>query len=77
MFITADFVKLTEEIDQKHKIQHYIKNYWTLFSLVSFGVLVLAFIFPKVGAIHIHEKFRTICIDFQNINGRRHWGFDV
>jgi O-antigen/teichoic acid export membrane protein len=48
MFITADFVKLTEEIDQKHKIQHYIKNYWTLFSLVSFGVLVLAFIFPKL-----------------------------
>lgn len=48
MFITADFVKLTEEIDQTPKIKQYIQNYWALFTVISAGVLILAFVFPKL-----------------------------
>lgn len=48
MFITADFVKLTEEIAETEKIKRYIHNYWTLFSIVSVGVLILAFVFPRL-----------------------------
>ena len=48
ILITTDFVKLTENIDKKNIISSYINNYWKLFSLVSLGVIILAFVFPKL-----------------------------
>jgi O-antigen/teichoic acid export membrane protein len=47
MFITADFVKLIEESHDKVKIKTYINQFWTFFLVISLGVLILAFAFPK------------------------------
>ncbi len=48
MFITADFVKLIEEAHDKAKIKTYINQFWTFFLVISLGVLMLAFVFPKL-----------------------------
>jgi O-antigen/teichoic acid export membrane protein len=48
MFITADFVKLIEEAHDKAKIKTYINQFWTFFLMISIGVLIFAFAFPKL-----------------------------
>lgn len=47
IFITADFVKITENINQVSHTKKYISNYQSFFLIISFGVLLLAFLFPK------------------------------
>lgn len=48
MIIATDFVRLTENIQNKNAIQNYTKKYWKIFSLVSVFVLILCFVFPKL-----------------------------
>ena len=48
MFLTTDFVKITEEIDQKNNTKKYIKSYQSFFILISIGVIFIAIVFPKL-----------------------------
>ena len=48
MIIATDFVRLTENIQNKNAIHNYTKKYWKIFSLVSVFVLILCFVFPKL-----------------------------
>lgn len=48
MFLMADFVKLIEDTQHQHKINTYIKNYWSFFIVVSIGILGVAFLIPEL-----------------------------
>ncbi len=47
VLMTTDFVKITEQIQHKKDIDQYIKNYWSLFSLISLGIGIIGFGFTK------------------------------
>ncbi len=47
VLITTDFVKITEQINDKAQTNTYIKNYWTLFSVISSITIAIAFIFSS------------------------------
>jgi O-antigen/teichoic acid export membrane protein len=47
ILITADFVKLTENIGQKKMLQTYIGNYTKLFILLSIAMLLVGFLLSK------------------------------
>jgi O-antigen/teichoic acid export membrane protein len=48
MVIATDFVRLTENIQNKKITQNYINNYWKIFTVISGCVLILSFVFPDL-----------------------------
>jgi O-antigen/teichoic acid export membrane protein len=48
MVIATDFVRLTENIQNKKTTQNYINNYWKIFSVISGFVLIFSFAFPNL-----------------------------
>ena len=47
VLIATDFVKITEQINNKKFIYKYIINYWMLFALISAILLILSFVFAE------------------------------
>ena len=45
VFLTTDFVSLTEKIFDKHYIQNYIKNYMIIFTSISIIIGLFSFLF--------------------------------
>lgn len=65
VLITADFVRLTENIERKDIIQDYIKNYWKLFSLISVVVMAVSFLFPKLILSIFNKNLEQHTLTFQ------------
>lgn len=65
VLITADFVRLTENIEQKDIIHQYTKNYWKLFSLISFGLIGVSILFPRLILSIFNKDLEQHALTFQ------------
>lgn len=74
VFLTTDFVYLTENISDKKQTVKYIKNYLILFTLISFFSIVISFLLSKEilllfdkGFIEFVHTFNTLILGVSGI----------
>ncbi len=66
VLIATDFVKITEQINNKEFIYKYIKNYWMLFTLISSIIVLFGFLFTK-EILSIFQQDYSIYVSAFNI----------
>ena len=63
--LTTDFVNLTHNYKDKSYINKYIKNYVSLFSFISFGLILITFLFTKLILSFFGEEFIYFQLTFR------------
>lgn len=57
VFITTDFVSFTEKIYDKDYIRNYIKSYILFFSIISFFLFIISFLFSNYILLFLGKSF--------------------
>lgn len=58
IFLTTDFVNITENLNNKKVTNAYVKNYLSLFFILSLGIAILAFVFDTLILSFFGEEFK-------------------